>query len=281
MNCMTKLGWMSLGVVLVFTGCSQPQPNPPATQSSPAATRSAFNHQPLNELLTAHVDRDGLVDYAALKNERAKLNQYLTTLGAAQPAQFPNDAERLAFWINAYNAFTLADVLDDIIGKHKSVKEIEKAFFATKKHPVAGEQLTLDEIERKGRDLNDARIHFAVNCASRSCPKLQREAFTGAELEAQLNRAAREFLADSGRGMSYHPSQNVVYLSPIFKWYAADFTATNKVVARVKAETSGAELLEVALKYVPPEVVQYFAEKKPKVDYLEYDWSLNAKEPTT
>lgn len=278
MKLVSKLG--SLGFVAAFwlIACHKAQPNQSVPPSSPTTQSSAFDHKPLGELLSAYVDKDGMVNYAGLQKDRAKLDAYLTAVATATPNTFPNDAERLAFWINAYNACTLADVLTDVLGKHKSVKEIEKAFFETKKHAVAGEQLTLDEIERKGRDLKDPRIHFAVNCASASCPKLQRYAYYGGELELQLSNAAREFLADSGRGLNYDPGRNVAYLSPIFKWYAADFTNANSVVARIKAEASGEELLEVAKKHMPPDVAKFFTEKKPKVDYLEYDWSLNAQE---
>jgi hypothetical protein len=126
--------------------------------------------------------------------------------------------------------------------------------------------------------LQDPRLHFAVNCASASCPKLQRFVFTGAELERQLQKVAREFLGDMTRGMNFDPTRNQVSLSAIFKWYAADFTPANPVIARLKAEASGAELLAVALQYVPVEVAQFMREKKPRVNYLEYDWSLNAQE---
>jgi Protein of unknown function, DUF547 len=281
MKLLSNYKWLGLVVALSLTACNQSPTNStaPSSLSSPTATAmaSGFNHKPLDELLSTYVGRDGWVDYAALQKDRAKLDAYVATLATAQHGSFPNDAERLAFWINAYNANTLVAVLDDIYGKHKSVKEIEQEFFKTKKHPVAGEQLTLDEIEKKGRDMKDPRIHFVVNCASASCPKLQRYAFTGAELETQLTQATRDFLGDSTRGMNYVPGSNEVYLSPIFKWYAGDFTNESSTVARVKAETSGQELLEVAKKYVPAEVANFLTEKKPKVKYLEYDWTLNDK----
>jgi hypothetical protein len=289
MKLLSNWSWLALVVVLGLTACNQSlssstapssSPSLSPTSGSPAATAmaSGFNHKPLDELLSTYVGRDGWVDYVGLQKDRAKLDAYVQALATAQPGSFPNDAERLAFWINAYNANTLAAVLDDIYGKHKSVKDIEKEFFKTKKHPVAGEQLTLDEIEKKGRDMKDPRIHFVVNCASASCPKLQRYAFTGAELEAQLTRATRDFLGDSTRGMNYVAGSNEVYLSPIFKWYAGDFTNESSTVARVKAETSGQELLEVVKKYIPAEIANFLTEKKPKVKYLGYDWSLNAKD---
>ena len=258
-----------------FAACTRPPAGQSETQAAPPAP--AFEHKALGDLLATYVNEQGWVDYTGLKKERANLDQYLTGLATAQPSGFPNNAERLAFWINAYNAFTLADVLDDVYGKAKSVRDVN-GFFDRKKHKVADAELTLDEIEKQGRELQDPRIHFAVNCASASCPKLQRFAFTGAELEGQLQKCALAFLSDMSRGMNYDPSRNQVSLSPIFKWYAADFTRSNAVVARLEAEASGAALLAAAMQYVPAEVAQFLREKKPTVQYFEYDWSLNAQD---
>jgi hypothetical protein len=260
-------------IAILWVACSKtPSMTQPLNPAQPA-----FEHKLLSELLAQYVNKDGWVNYVGLKSERAKLDQYLASLASAKPQDLPNEAERLAFWINSYNAFTLADVLDDVYGKAKSVQDV-KGFFNQKKHKIAGEELTLDEIEKRGRDLKDPRIHFAVNCASASCPKLQPFAYTGAQLEFQLTQAGHEFLGDSGRGMNYDPGRNTVYLSPIFKWYAADFTGSNALVARVKAEVSGAEMLDVAKKYVPPDVANFLAEKKMEVKWLDYNWTLNAQE---
>jgi hypothetical protein len=277
MKLMAKVSWVGVIAALCLAACTKPQPVQPVTQAVTNPSPAVFDHKLFGDLLAAYVNEQGWVDYPGLQKERGKLEQYLTALATANPDSFPNDAERLAFWINAYNAFTLADVVDKVYGKAKSVQDV-KGFFNRKKHRIAGVELTLDEIEKQGRDLQDPRIHFAVNCASTSCPKLQRFVFTGAELESQLQKTAREFLSDITRGMNYDPNRNQVALSSIFKWYAADFTQSNAVVARLKAETSGAELLEMALKYVPVEVAQFMREKKPTVKYLDYDWSLNAQE---
>ena len=264
-------------ILFFFAACARPPAGQSEIQAAPAAPASAFEHKALGDLLATYVNEQGWVDYAGLKKERARLDQYLARLTTANPGSFPNNGERLAFWINAYNAFTLADVLDDVYGKAKSVRDV-KGFFDGKKHKIAGTELTLDEIEKQGRELQDPRLHFAVNCASASCPKLQRFAFTGAELESQLQKCALAFLSDMVRGMNYDPSRNQVSLSPIFKWYAADFTRSNAVVARLEAETSGAALLAAAMQYVPAEVAQFLREKKPTVQYFEYDWSLNAQD---
>ena len=273
------------GLVLLNAACSsgsKPTEQKAAALSATGATtklRAAelFDHSAFDKLLMARVNEDGWVDYPGLQRDRAQLNEYLTTLAAAKPETFPADVERLAFWINAYNAFTLADVLDDVFHKAKGVKEVS-GFFDRKKHQVAGAELTLDEIEKHGRDLKDPRLHFAVVCASTSCPKLPRFAFTGAALDEQLTHAVRGFLADPARGLRVDKGSNQLYLSPIFKWYAGDFTMSSSLIARVKAEVSGSEVLDYVKQSASAEAVQFISEKKPKVKYLDYDWSLNAQE---
>jgi hypothetical protein len=246
----------------------------------PAATKQ-FDHSTLSALLGLYVNNSGWVDYAGLKRERDKLDSYLTTLASASPQTFANDPERLAFWINAYNAFTLSDVLDDVYGKAKSVQDVP-AFFERKHHLVGSISLTLDGIEQRCRGFGDPRIHFALVCASTSCPKLQRSAYTGPDLEEQLDRAVREFLADPTRGLRLDREHNEIFLSSIFKWYAGDFTMAStkakRAVALTKAYLSGTEGLSYVRKYAPADVSTYIDEKKPAVRYLNYDWTLNAQD---
>src|SRR5262249_49891333 len=198
------------------------------------ATARAFDHNTFDNLLMTYVNDDGWVDYFGLQRDRAKLNDYLTALASATPQSFPSDTERLAFWINAYNAFTLADVLDDV---YQNVSGVDKVvgFFDKKKHKVAREELTLDQIENRGRDLKDPRIHFAAVGASTSAPKLQRFAYTGAMLEEQLTRIARGFLSDRERGLRVVADRKQIRLSSIFKWYAGDFPMSSASPSRVKA----------------------------------------------
>ena len=240
-----------------------------------------FEQRALDRLLAAHVDEAGQVDYVGLARERAALDAYLATLTKAAPDSFRSDDERLAFWINAYNAYTLRDVLDDVYGKAQSVKAVP-GFFDKKRHAVAGHELTLDEIEGRARKFRDPRIHFAVNCASASCPKLQRFAYAGAELQAQLDRVTQEFLADPVRGMRLDKERNRIYLSSLFKWYAGDFTGSSNKVGRAlaiaKAVVSGDDVRDYVRERVAPDIGQYIRERRPDVKYLDYDWSLNAQE---
>ena len=137
--------------------------------------------------------RDGGVDYAGLKALPEDLESYLASLAAVRPETL-DPSEALAFWCNAYNAVVLRHVLDRYPGI-ESVKA-EDGFFNSLTFPVAGAERTLDEIESEGRELGDPRIHFAVVCASTSCPDLLDEPFRGEEIDSQLSRLTRRFLAD-------------------------------------------------------------------------------------
>lgn len=229
-----------------------------------------------DRLLHACVTEDGWVNYAALSLERSVLDGFLAELGSASPQNFKDDRERLAFWINAYNAFTLADALDSVYGQRRGVREVS-GFFDKRKHLVAGEQLTLDEIETRGRKLHDPRIHFAIVCASTSCPKLRRFAYRNELLNEQLDQAAHEFFADANRGLRFDSGKNELHVSPILKWYAGDFTGSSAGTwARVKATVSGSELLDFIARYAPAAVAARIREHPPTLHYFDYDWSLNS-----
>lgn len=271
--------------VLYLLLASQSSTGPRTIASAPAVasgeTRApSFDHSALDRLFSTYVDENGWVDYDGLSKERPVLDSYLGALATADPASFPDDADRLAFWINAYNAFTVRDVLDDVYGKAKGVKEVS-GFFDGKKHRAGGEELTLDGIETKGRDLGDPRIHFAVVCASTSCPKLQRFAYTADRLGEQLDGAARGFLADETRGLRLDEAKGRVVISPIFKWYAGDFAGATSGAARAleatKAAVSGGAVLDYVRNYAPQAAARAIEAGKPSVSYLDYDWSLNAQ----
>lgn len=246
---------------------------------TPSGTKNYFDHSILNALLTRYVDDHGWVDYEGLKKDHGELNRYLENLGQINPDQLPGACERLAFWINSYNAFTLADVIDDVYGKAASVRDVP-GFFNRKRHVIAFQHLTLDEIEQQGRNIHDPRIHFALVCASTSCPKLQRFAYQGRDLDAELDRVVHEFLGDPERGARID-SNGRLLLSPILKWYAGDFSGQSGRLAvffaRVKANVSDQAALDYVTTYVPAEMKRWIEEKKPSIHYLDYDWSLNAQ----
>jgi hypothetical protein len=234
----------------------------------------------LTTLLSRYVNAAGWVDYVGLRQERPALESYLLALRNVDPAKLPSDAARLAFWINAYNAFTLNDVLESVDGKTDSVKKVD-GFFDRKKHPVAGGSPTLNEIEKRGREMHDPRIHFAINCASASCPKLQPFAYTAADLSRQLDQATKDFFSDPVRGLRLDRNDNVIFLSPILKWYAGDFTgatsATGEFLSRARAVLSGDNVIDFVMAHVSEDQASYIRQRRPTVKYFDYDWTLNSQ----
>ncbi len=220
-----------------------------------------IRHDQWNSLLQKHVSDAGWVDYKGFIRDSAQLNNYLELLSQNHPdPKTWTDKERLAYWINAYNAFTVK-----LITKHypvESIKDIKSGIpfvntvWDIKFINIQGQNYDLNNIEHGilRPKFNEARIHFAVNCASVSCPKLMNWAYSAEQLDRQLDQAAREFIND--------PSRNVIekdelQLSKIFKWYGGDFDG---------------KIVEVVRKYAN----QNFSED-PKVNYLDYDWRLNEK----
>ncbi len=234
----------------------------------------------LTRLLSQRVNAAGWVDYAGLRHDQPALQAYLNSLRNVDVEKMSSDSARLAFWIDAYNAFTLNDVLEYVDGKTDSVKKVD-GFFDKHKHTVAGQSLTLDEIESHARSFHDPRVHFAINCASASCPKLQPFAFTAANLNQQLNLAAGEFLGDSRRGLRLERDTNTVFLSPIFLWYAGDFSGATSTagqwLSRARAAISGDNVIKFVEDHSAPDVAAYIRQKNPTVKYMTYDWTLNSQ----
>ena len=239
-----------------------------------ARAATAPEHALFSQVLAAHV-RDGRVDYVALKSD-ARFPRYLAQLAATDPATLPTDADRLAFWLNAYNAYTLQLIVEK--QPAKSITEIGKGglvlgqVFKTTAWDipfanVGGKKFTLNQIEHETirAQFKDARAHFALNCASGSCPILRPEAYEAAKLDAQLDEQARLFLRDSARNQ-FDLAKKTARLSQIFSWYGSDF-GSGKHAA-----------LLAAAKYAPDEVRRAI-EADPaawRVEFLAYDWSLNA-----
>jgi hypothetical protein len=206
--------------------------------------------------LLQHYVRGGKVNYAALKEKDfpALERLYLSL----------TDEKRtdLAFWINAYNIIVLRETTRAF--PVKDVWTVNKNFFKAK-HPVAGRQLSLDEIEHDIiiKQFHDPRIHFGINCASASCPILAPEPFTPDNLNAKLNENARQFINDDAN-VRFDEMRGVLQLSKLFEWNAADFKRDAGSVEKYLA------------KYLTPERQRLLQSRRWKIEYVPYDWSLNA-----
>ena len=214
------------------------------------------------ELLSRYV-KAGVVDYQGLKTEEDRLDAYLAELAKVAPDDLPREA-RFAFYINAYNAWTLKLILTGYPGV-ESIKDLGTLFASPWKKKIAridGKTLTLDQIEHDilRPEFKDARVHFAINCAALSCPPLRSEPYDAHRLDSQLTEATVDFI---NRGDRNYLQGATLYLSRIFKWFNGDFTP---------------DVVEFVRQYAAGELKKSLSEsKKVKVDYLDYDWSLNGK----
>ncbi|WP_339917259.1 DUF547 domain-containing protein [Yeosuana marina] len=183
------------------------------------------NHSLWTNFLKKHVSSDGHVDYKTIHQHPEQLETCLQDLSRTVPDESWTKNETLAFWINAYNAFTLKLILDNY--PITSIKDIKKPW--EKEFIKTGSQIiSLSHIEHDIlRKMNEPRIHFAIVCASVSCPKLLNEAYTAENLENQLTRAAKDFLSDSSKNSI---STNNLELSKLFKWFGSDFTKYGSLI---------------------------------------------------
>lgn len=228
-----------------------------------AKTDAAPDHSIWNALLSQY-NHQGQVDYEGLKKAEARLDAYLDGLAGIAPQSLDRD-EQFAFYANAYNAWTVKLILTGYPGV-ASIKDFGSLFKSPWKRKLAeinGEILTLDHIEHDilRPRFNDPRVHFAINCAAKSCPALYREAFVGARLQAQLDDATRRFLNDERFNRL---AEKTLYVSRIFKWFKADFNG---------------DIVGFFERYAAPELKAGIAADREniKVKYLIYDWSLNSK----
>ena len=231
----------------------------------PAIRADAVDYGSWDALLRQFVE-EGRVDYAGLAGQRASLDAYLAGLAEADPAALGSPQEPLAFWINAYNACVIREVLDRY--PLRSVKDV-RGFFDRERCRVGGEALTLNEIEAKGRALGDWRIHVGLVCGSTSCPPLRPEAYQAARVSEQLDDQARRFLNDPVHGARV--DGNILWVSKIFKWYASDFVPSGPMTATSLWPLISRYILQLESLIADPTRVS--------LKFLDYDWTLNNRSP--
>jgi hypothetical protein len=210
------------------------------------------NHAEWNTLLKKYVDINGNVNYKAFQKDKSALDTYLNILAENSPSENWSKNEKLAYYINIYNAATVMLILDNY--PVKSIKDIKNPW-GVEWIKIGKEIYSLGDIEHKIlRKMEEPRIHFAINCASYSCPKLLNKAYLPSTLEVQLEKMTYDFINDSTRNKI---SENTLQLSNIFKWYKGDFTKNNSLI-----------------NYLQP-YTKFTISAKAKINYLNYDWSLN------
>jgi hypothetical protein len=246
------------------------------------ASAADFDHEHTrwNELVQEHVVwiRGGVaseVDYASFKEDRSRLESYLEGLSAVSEAQYQgwSDDEKLAFLINAYNAFTVELILTEY-SDLESIKDLggflsspwSRDFFS-----LRGAKRTLDEVEHEmiRVEFQEPRIHMAVNCASVGCPALADTAYIVDKLDAQLTTAENRFMSDKTRNR-YNSAEKTFEVSPIFKWYGEDWNAQTGYPDGIRGYLMS-HLERLSTGAVP----QRFLVTGADIEFLDYDWALN------
>jgi len=215
-------------------------------------TRTVVSHEKWDGLLGKHVSEEGVVDYRGFQKDTAQLNAYLKMLAQHTPAKSWGRNEKMAYWINAYNAFTVKLILDNY--PLKSIRDLDHgAVWDRKWIELGGQTYSLNQIEHEilRKRFPDPRIHFAVNCAAASCPPLLNGAYVAGKLDAQLERQTKAFIGSH----TYNKlAPQKVIVSKIFDWYGEDF----------------GELIPFLNRYTEMSI-----NRRAEIQFREYDWALN------
>ncbi len=227
-------------------------------------------YAPWARVLAGYVDDEGLVDYAGLKaTGYADLKAFMAAIADTDPASFASDAERMAFWINAYNAVVMWQVVERY--PLESVRDVGALWgliggFFKQEYAVAGRQMSADNIEHdtlRAR-FDDERIHWALVCAAFGCPRLLSEPYRAETLDAMLRQQSHEFFQQP-RGLQLDRAASTLYLSSYLDWYEDDFTAV------------AGEVVDYVLRYAPEPAAAYIRDNRNtlRVRIMDYDWTLN------
>lgn len=292
MNIMVFRRWYQIAPILVVlalaAGCTAIRPPLTSDGGAPAAVDS-FDYLSYERLLSAHVNENGLVDYGALQKNPADVDRFYQQIAAYSPDSHPDlfsdENARLAYWINSYNLTTIKGVLHNY--PITSVEEVapptllfffpsKSGFFFFQRFTYGGVETSLYYLENSviRKRFADPRYHFALNCASSSCPQLSRVPFYPDRLEEQLEKETVKFI-NSVENVRYDELENKLYLSAIFDWYEQDF------INWLEISSPGQELdiVDYVLRYLDKDTSALInrAGDSLTVEYLPYDWGLNGQ----
>lgn len=223
--------------------------------STTANSADNIDHSQWDKLLKKHVDKQGFVDYAGFKRDVVALDTYLEMLSKYEPGEAWRTQELLTYYINLYNAGTVKLIVEN--HPVKSIKDISRPW-GKDRISIGDKKISLDVIEHGIlRKINEPRIHFALNCASISCPKLLNEAYTASKINEQLERVTKEFINGGKNDISASNPQ----ISSIFDWYRKDFKVNGKT-----------DVIAFINRYSKVKI-----NPNAKISYMKYDWNLNGK----
>lgn len=212
-----------------------------------------FDYKSYNQFLGNYVSEKGNVNYDKIKTNKSELDVVIKQFEKNKPNNQWSREEKLAYYINAYNIYTLKIVTDNY--PLKSIKDIPNVW-DKKFIPSGKEKISLGDVEHKIlRKMNEPRIHFAINCASFSCPNLLNEAYLPETLDKQLAKVTKSFINDKTKNSI---TASEIKISEIFNWFGGDF------------KTKKTSFIDFINKYSTVKI-----DKKAKVKYLDYNWSLN------
>jgi hypothetical protein len=271
----------AINAILALSLALGPLAPPQSAGAAPAAgsaggAATATPAQDLTEawdrLVAAYVDDEGMVDYAGLQGAgRDEFESFMQLLAAADPTRLASEAERIAFWINAYNAVVAWQVVErypiDSVRDVGSLWGLVGGFFKNK-YTVGGRQMSADDIEHGTlrADFDDERVHWALVCAAFGCPRLLNRAYRPETLEQTLSEQSYEFLAQD-RGLQLDRASSTLYLSSYFNWYEDDFEAVSGTV------------IDYVLRYAPTDDAEWIRANRDAltVRIMDYDWTLNSQ----
>lgn len=254
------------GIAALFAGNKV---TPAIAKSQNPTTVEGFDHSLFDAVLQKYVDDEGMVNYTDLQNSPEDLDQYLDLLDKSDPAIL-EESDRLAFWLNVYNAYTLKLIINNY--PISGIRQAANGLFIPKLNTpwevdlvkVNGKILNLDHVEHKivRKEFDDARIHFALVCAAISCPKLRRESYRGDMLDQQLHEQGVDFLNTAHKNR-VEKEGTQIRISKIFKWFKGDFVKDGRSLQQFLAE------------FYEGDLAKALSESKLKVKYTKYDWALN------
>ena len=223
----------------------------------------------LSAVLEEYVGLDGKVDYVSLGRDN-EVDNYVESLKSLDPEEL-TEKERIAFWINTYNLLTIKGILNRLRGGYDfeskgNARLIHRLkFFVLEKYCISGKMYSLYRIEKKMRkEFQEPRVHFALNCASSSCPLLKDGLYSGEHMDHELNAATTLFIRGPS-GARLDRKRGVLYLSKVFKWYKKDFKKQSK------------DIVQFVKDYMTDEDRIFIEENETslRIRYQDYDWSLN------
>ncbi|MBT8333474.1 MAG: DUF547 domain-containing protein [Desulfobacterales bacterium] len=278
--------FLFLPMLILLHGCTSIRPA--STMGTAVnAPQAQFSYTSYATLLRTNVSERGLVDYQALSKNQQELDRFYAQIAQQSPDShphlFPTQHDQLAYWINAYNATVIKGVLEYYpISSVEAVKPpallfffpSKSGFFFFNRFIYGGRETSLYYLENKviRERFEDPRFHFALNCASSSCPKLPRTPFLPETLAKQLDQETRRFI-NNEQNVRFDATNQTLYLSAIFKWYEEDFSHWLHAHHPELSPT----LTSYVLLYFDPETAASIKREQAelKIEFIDYDWALN------